>query len=52
MSAAFILGWEKERPAVSKDDEQLIEIFDKLDEQGKEYSLKVMRSLVESQGEE
>lgn len=38
-------------PVVNKDDEQLIEMFDKLDEQGKDYILKFMRSLVESQEE-
>ena len=51
VSASFIMGWEKAMPVVNKDDEQLIEMFDKLDEQGKDYILKFMRSLVESQEE-
>lgn len=47
-SPSNLMGWEKEAPAANKDDEQLVEMFSKLNKQDRDYILKFMRSLADS----
>lgn len=49
---AKLMGWEEKAPPTSEDDEQLVEMFSKLEKQDRDYILKFMRSLVDSQKDE
>lgn len=48
---AFLLGIDtkNETPTLSDEDKRLVDMFDKLDDQGKDYMLKFIQTLIDSQ---
>lgn len=52
VTPTYLMGWDdakKETPILSEQDKRLVDMFDMLDEAGKDHMLKFMQALLDSQ---